>query len=63
MKTEGEEERVRIILLLYEALVPPHLAYRRDRSIHLKNTTELGEVERRADAVIKRVEQCHIKRD
>lgn len=50
MKTEGEKEGVGI-LLLYETSVPSHLAYKRDRSTDLKkNTTELGEVKRRADS-------------
>lgn len=57
MMTEGEEERARIILLPYETLVPPHFAYKRDRSINLKkNTTEVEKVKRRADPMIKRVE-------
>lgn len=50
MKTEGEKERAGI-LLLCETSVPSHLAYKRDRSTDLKkNTTELGEVKRRADS-------------
>lgn len=55
MKNDGEEERVRIILLLYETLVSSHLAYKTDKSIHLKNTKELGKVKQKAVTMIKRV--------
>jgi len=46
-----------MILLLYETLAPPYLAYKMNRSIHLKkNTMELGKLKRRAGTMIKRVE-------